>query len=127
MACVLFLGVAAAAAIYLSIMMKGLPDYEVLASYEPPVATRVHAGDGALMSEYARERRLFLPIQAIPDRVKAAFLSAEDKNFYTHPGVDIYGLGRAVMLLVTGGPMQGGSTITQQVAKNCLLTNERSL
>jgi len=126
MACVLFLGVAAAAAIYLSVMIKGLPDYEVLASYEPPVATRVHAGDGALMSEYARERRLFLPIQAIPDRVKAAFLSAEDKNFYNHPGVDITGLGRAVMLLATGGPMQGGSTITQQVAKNFLLTNERS-
>ncbi|RWX78784.1 penicillin-binding protein 1A [Neorhizobium lilium] len=126
MACVLFLGVAAAAAIYLSVMIKGLPDYEVLASYEPPVATRVHAGNGALMSEYARERRLFLPIQAIPDRVKAAFLSAEDKNFYNHPGVDISGLGRAVMLLATGGPMQGGSTITQQVAKNFLLTNERS-
>ncbi len=126
MACVLFLGVAAAAAIYLSIMTKDLPNYEVLASYEPPVATRVHAGDGGLMAEYARERRLFLPIQAVPDRVKAAFLSAEDKNFYNHPGVDVTGLGRAVMLLATGGPMQGGSTITQQVAKNFLLTNERS-
>jgi penicillin-binding protein 1A len=126
MACVLFLGVAAAVAIYLSGMTRDLPDYEVLSSYEPPVATRVHAGNGALMTEYARERRLFLPIQAVPDRVKAAFLSAEDKNFYNHPGVDITGLGRAVMLLASGGPMQGGSTITQQVAKNFLLTNERS-
>lgn len=124
--CVLFLVVAAGVGIYLSGMVKDLPDYEVLASYEPKVATRVHAGNGALMAEYAHERRLFLPIQAVPDRVKAAFLSAEDKNFYNHPGIDIYGLGRAVMLLATGGPIQGGSTITQQVAKNFLLTNERS-
>ena len=61
----------------------------MLASYEPPVTTRVHASDGALMGEFARERRLYLPIQAVPDRVKAAFLSAEDKNFYKHPGIDI--------------------------------------
>ena len=68
---------------------KDLPDYEVLANYEPPVTTRLHRrGWGALMAEFARERRLYLPIQAVPDRVKAAFLSAEDKNFYSHPGVD---------------------------------------
>ncbi|TIT45322.1 MAG: penicillin-binding protein, partial [Mesorhizobium sp.] len=118
---------AAGVALYIGHVAKDLPDYEVLAKYEPPVTTRIHASDGALMAEYARERRLYLPIQAIPDRVKAAFLSAEDKNFYSHPGVDITGLGRAVMTYVSGGPMQGGSTITQQVAKNFLLTNERSL
>ncbi len=115
MACVLFLGVAAAVAIYLTGMTKDLPDYEVLASYEPPVATRIHAGNGALMAEYARERRLFLPIQAIPDRVKAAFLSAEDKNFYNHPGVDPFGLGRAVLNNLqnfgSGRRPEGASTI----------------
>jgi penicillin-binding protein 1A len=79
------------------------------------------------MAEYAHERRLYLPIQAIPDRVKAAFLSAEDKNFYNHPGIDIQGIGRAAVRYVSGGPMQGGSTITQQVAKNFLLTNEQTL
>ncbi len=77
-------------------LAKDLPDYEVLAKYEPPVTTRVHASDGALMGEFARERRLYLPIQAVPDRVKAAFLSAEDKNFYKHPGIDVTGLVRAV-------------------------------
>ena len=89
--------VAAGVALYIGNLAKDLPDYEVLARYEPPVTTRVHASDGALMGEFARERRLYLPIQAMPDRVKAAFLSAEDKNFYNHPGVDITGLGRAVL------------------------------
>ena len=119
--------VAAAVAVYVGHLAKDLPDYEVLAKYEPPVTTRIHAADGSLMAEYARERRLYLPIQAIPDRVKAAFLSAEDKNFYNHPGIDITGLGRAALRYLTGGPTQGGSTITQQVAKNFLLTNEQTL
>ncbi|MBN9244542.1 MAG: penicillin-binding protein 1A [Mesorhizobium sp.] len=119
--------VAAAVAVYVGHLAKDLPDYEVLAKYEPPVTTRIHAADGSLMAEYARERRLYLPIQAIPDRVKAAFLSAEDKNFYNHPGIDITGLGRAALRFVTGGPTQGGSTITQQVAKNFLLTNEQTI
>ncbi len=106
---------------------KNLPDYTQLRKYEPPVLTRVHASDGSLLAEYARERRLFLPISAIPPLVKNAFLSAEDKNFYTHPGVDPEGLARAVMILVRGDRrVQGASTITQQVAKNFLLTNERS-
>ena len=99
----------------------------MLAKYEPPVTTRIHAADGELMGEFARQRSLYLPIQAIPDRVKAAFLSAEDKNFYKHPGVDFEGIVRAAVVYAKGGPMQGGSTITQQVAKNFLLTNERSL
>ncbi|CDN53600.1 Penicillin-binding protein 1A [Neorhizobium galegae bv. officinalis bv. officinalis str. HAMBI 1141] len=131
LACVLFLVVAAGVGIYLTGMTKDLPNYEVLASYEPPVATRVHAGNGALMAEYARERRLFLPIQAVPDRVKAAFLSAEDKNFYSHPGIDITGLGRAVLSnlqnLGSGRRPEGASTITQQVAKNFLLTGDQTI
>ena len=99
----------------------------MLAQYEPPVTTRIHADDGSLMAEYARQRRLFLPIQAIPTRLKDAFLSAEDKSFYEHPGIDIEGVARAALIVMRGGPMQGGSTITQQVAKNFLLTNERSM
>ena len=117
--------VAGVVGIYIGHLTKDLPDYEVLAHYEPPVTTRVHASDGSLMAEFARERRLYLPIQAVPDRVKAAFLSAEDKNFYTHPGIDITGLGRALLTNVknmgTGQRPVGASTITQQVAKNFLL------
>ncbi|HTV68351.1 MAG TPA: penicillin-binding protein 1A [Rhizobiaceae bacterium] len=123
-----FLALAAAAVvgIYVGNLSKGLPDYEVLARYEPPVTTRVHASDGALMGEFARERRLYLPIQAVPDRVKAAFLSAEDKNFYNHPGIDVVGLARAVIANVQTGSRQGASTITQQVAKNFLLTKDQT-
>ncbi|WP_377295458.1 penicillin-binding protein 1A [Rhizobium sp. SGZ-381] len=131
LACAGFLVVAAVAAVYLGGVSRDLPNYEVLASYEPPVATRVHAGNGALMSEYAREKRLFLPIQAIPDRVKAAFLSAEDKNFYNHPGVDFWGLARAVLNNVqnigSGRRPEGASTITQQVAKNFLLSADQTI
>src|SRR6195952_1476738 len=129
--CILFLGLAAAGAIYLSIVSKELPNYEVLANYAPPVTTRIHAGNGALMAEYARERRLFMPIQAIPDRVKAAFLSAEDKNFYNHPGVDLTGLARAVVVNAqnfgSGRRPVGASTITQQVAKNFLLSSDQTI
>ncbi|MGX5666255.1 penicillin-binding protein 1A [Rhizobium daejeonense] len=131
LASVLALGVAVVAAVYLAGVTKDLPDYEVLSSYAPPVTTRFHAGNGALMAEYARERRLFLPIQAIPDRVKAAFLSAEDKNFYNHPGVDVYGLGRAVLVNLqnfgSGRRPVGASTITQQVAKNFLLSADQTM
>src|SRR5919109_3294226 len=107
--------VAAGVGIYLGHLTKDLPDYEVLANYEPPVTTRIHASDGALMGEFARERRLYIPIQAVPDRVKAAFLSAEDKNFYNHPGIDIQGLIRAILTNLRTGSKQGASTITQQV------------
>ena len=123
--------VAAGVAIYVGNATKDLPDYEVLAKYEPPVTTRIHASDGALMAEYAHERRLYLPIQAIPDRVKAAFLSAEDKNFYNHPGVDFTGLVRAVIVNVenlgSGRRPVGASTITQQVAKNFLLSSDQTI
>src|SRR5580693_556950 len=109
---------------------KDLPDYSQLQDYEPPVMTRVHAADGSLLAEYANQRRLYLPIQAIPKLVTNAFVAAEDKNFYQHPGVDIQGILRAGMLYVEnyghGGHPQGASTITQQVAKNFLLTNEVS-
>ena len=109
---------------------KDLPDYSQLQNYEPLVMTRVHAADGSLLAEYAKERRLYLPIQAIPKLVTSAFVAAEDKNFYQHPGIDIYGIMRAGMLFVenygSGRRPQGASTITQQVAKNFLLSNEVS-
>ena len=122
---------AAVVAWYVVDITEDLPDYEVLASYEPPVTTRFHAASGELMAEYARERRLFLPIQAIPDRVKAAFLSAEDKNFYSHPGIDPIGLARAIVTNVqnlgSGRRPVGASTITQQVAKNFLLSSDQTI
>ena len=106
---------------------QDLPDYTQLRNYEPPVMTRVHANDGSLIAEYARERRLYLPSSAIPPLVKQAFISAEDKNFYSHNGVDPEGIARAVYVMVQGSKrVQGASTITQQVAKNFLLGNERS-
>ena len=109
---------------------KDLPDYSQLQDYEPPVMTRVHAADGELLAEYAKERRLYLPIQAVPKLVTNAFISAEDKNFYEHAGLDFNGIARAGWLylqnLGTNKRPQGASTITQQVAKNFLLTNEVS-
>lgn len=128
---ILFLAGAAGVAWVVSGMTKDLPDYAVLAKYEPAVTTRFHAADGQLIAEYARERRLYLPIQAVPDLVKQAFLSAEDKNFYSHWGVDFVGIARAsvqnLKAYSSGQSLVGASTITQQVAKNFLLTNERSI
>ncbi|HEY8215242.1 MAG TPA: penicillin-binding protein 1A [Methylocystis sp.] len=107
---------------------KDLPDTEQLRNYEPPVTTRLHAGDGSILAEYSHERRLFLPSSAIPQLVKQAFISAEDKNFYNHIGIDPEGVMRAVTVLAQGGRhVQGASTITQQVAKNFLVGNERSI
>ena len=110
---------------------KDLPDYSQLKDYEPPVMTRVHAADGSLLAEYANERRLYLPIQAVPKLVINAFLAAEDKNFYEHGGLDFYGIARAVMLYIqnygSSRRPQGASTITQQVAKNFLLSSELSM
>jgi len=109
---------------------KDLPDYSQLQDYEPPVMTRVHASDGSLVAEYAKERRLYLPIQAVPKLVINAFLAAEDKNFYEHGGIDYSGMARAALLYAqnigSNRRPQGASTITQQVAKNFLLTNEVS-
>jgi len=110
---------------------QGLPEYSQLADYEPPTVTRVHAGDGSLLAEYATEKRVFVPISAIPRRVVNAFLSAEDQNFYSHPGVDFVSVLRAVVTNIAnlGSDRRpvGASTITQQVAKNFLLTNEVSI
>lgn len=109
---------------------KDLPDYSQLQDYEPPVMTRVHAVDGSLLGEYAKERRLYLPIQAVPKLVINAFLAAEDKNFYEHGGIDYTGMARAGLVYLqnygSNRRPQGASTITQQVAKNFLLTNEVS-
>jgi len=109
---------------------RDLPDYSQLQDYEPPVMTRVHASDGALLGEYSKERRLYLPIQAMPKLVTNAFLAAEDKNFYEHGGIDFTGMARAAVLYAqnfgSNRRPQGASTITQQVAKNFLLTNEVS-
>lgn len=110
---------------------RDLPDYRQLANYEPPVVTRIHAGDGSLLTEFARKPRLFVPINAIPQKLIEAFLSAEDKNFYNHNGLDYFGMVRGnvrnVMNLVKGRPLQGGSTITQQVARTFLLTLDQKL
>ncbi|WP_404978437.1 MULTISPECIES: penicillin-binding protein 1A [unclassified Bartonella] len=108
-----------------------LPDYEVLSLYEPPVMTRVHAADGSLMAEFATKHRLYLPIQSIPKILKEAFISAEDKNFYHHFGLDPEGLSRALVNNIrnigSGKRPEGASTITQQVAKNFLLNSEATL
>ena len=126
---VFLVGVAATAGLIWH-FSKDLPDYSQLQDYEPPVMTRVHASDGALLGEYSKERRLYLPIQAVPKMVINAFLAAEDKNFYEHGGIDFAGMARAAVLYAqnygSNRRPQGASTITQQVAKNFLLTNEVS-
>ena len=128
-----FFGLIAAFALVAGVIAhygKDLPNYEQLKDYQPPIVTRLYAGDGRLMAEFAQEKRVFMPIDAIPDLVKNAFISAEDKNFYTHPGVDFWAVARAAVSNVknagSGRRLVGASTITQQVAKNFLLTNERS-
>ena len=130
----LFLGIVAATAAVLWVFWtygKDLPDYHQLAKYEPPVATRIHAGNGALIAEHATEKRVFMPVEAMPPRLIQAFLSAEDKAFYSHFGVDPRALFRAVvtnaMNYGSGRRPIGASTITQQVTKNFLLTNEVSI
>jgi len=118
---------AAGVAFVFSQYARDLPDFEVLRHYEPPVMTRVHAGDGSLIAEYAREKRIFVPISSMPPLLVNAFMSAEDKNFRHHNGLDYLGMMRAaVNTYVLHKGKQGASTITQQVAKNFLLTNERS-
>ena len=99
---------------------KDLPDYAFLEHYEPPVVTRVHDGNGRLVAEFAKNKRVFVPIEAIPNRLKNAFLAAEDKDFYSHPGVDFFSLASAIFINAknygTGRRPVGASTITQQVA-----------
>ena len=131
--CALFLLFAGAGVLLFALhhFSAGLPQYSQLADYDPPTLTRLHAGDGRLLAEYAREQRLFVPIETMPELLVRAFVAAEDQNFYTHSGVDFIGIGRAVIQniinVTSGRRLIGASTITQQVAKNFLLTNEVSL
>jgi len=129
---IVFVGLLGTGALFLTLWHfgRGLPNHQQLADYEPPVLTRVHAGDGRILSEFAVERRVFVPIDSIPKLVINAFLAAEDKNFYSHPGISIPDIARAAIYnAVNRGSKRpiGASTITQQVAKNFLLTNEVSL
>ncbi len=109
----------------------GLPDYKKLSNYQPPISSRVYSEDGKLIAEYAIQKRLFVPYNSIPDVVINSFLSAEDKNFFSHPGVDAKGILRAFFKnlrnIFQDKRLEGASTITQQVAKNFLLTNEVSI
>ncbi len=128
----LFVAGSAVAAYYLWNISRDLPTFEKLESYEPRVMTRIHAGDGELISEFATEKRIFMPISAIPEKVRNAFVAAEDKHFYEHGGLDFQGLARAMRMNLTNKitgkkrKLIGASTITQQVAKNFLLSSEQS-
>lgn len=105
---------------------RDLPSHEQLANYTPATISRVYSGEGQLMDEFAQERRLFTPADEIPDLVKHAFISAEDKNFYNHAGFDPRGIAAAALEAARGGALRGASTIPQQVVKNFLLSSERS-
>ena len=109
----------------------GLPDYKKLSNYQPPISSRVYSENNKLIAEYAIEKRLFIPYESIPNKVINAFLSAEDKNFFKHPGIDAKGIIRAIIKNIKNisqnKRLEGASTITQQVAKNFLLTNEVSI
>ena len=110
---------------------NNIPDYKFLMNYKPPVSSKVYSGDGDLVADFSKEKRIFVPFNSIPKNVIEAFLSAEDKNFFSHPGVDAKGVLRAIVKniqnVMTSKRLEGASTITQQVAKNFLLTNEVSL
>ena len=110
---------------------NNIPDYKFLKSYKPPVSSKVYSGNGDLVADFSKEKRIFVPYSSIPQNVINAFLSAEDKNFFSHPGVDARGVLRAIFNniknVMTSKRLEGASTITQQVAKNFLLTNEVSL
>ena len=109
----------------------GLPDYKKLSNYQPPISSRVYSDDGKLIAEYAIQKRLFIPYDSIPKIVINSFLSAEDKNFFNHPGIDAKGILRATIKNIKNisqnKRLEGASTITQQVAKNFLLSNEVSM
>lgn len=118
--------------LWIASLARDLPSHKRLASYEPPITSRVHAGDGTLIAEFAEEHRVFVPIESIPDHVVQAFVAAEDKKFFTHEGLDYVGILRGAInsvkiKLTGGGNLQGGSTITQQVAKNMLLTRDQTI
>ena len=108
-----------------------LPDFKYLKSYKPSVSSKMYSGNGILVSDFSSEKRIFVPFSAIPIKVINSFLSAEDKNFFKHPGVDAKGVIRAtknnIYNILKSKRLEGASTITQQVAKNFLLTNEVSI
>ena len=110
---------------------KDLPDYKQLKEYTPSIISRLYTGNGTLLAEFSAEKRVFIPIESIPDIIKKAFVSAEDKNFFNHKGVDLQSISKAVLIkiknLYEGKRLVGASTITQQLAKNFLLSNEVSL
>ncbi len=110
---------------------NNIPDYKFLKSYKPPVSSKVYSGNGKLVADFSKEKRVFVPYNSIPKNVIYSFLSAEDKNFFSHPGVDAKGVLRAtinnISNIISSKRLEGASTITQQVAKNFLLTNEVSL
>ena len=110
---------------------NNIPDYKFLKNYKPPVSSKMYSGNGDLVADFSKEKRIFVPYSAIPENVINSFLSAEDKNFFSHPGVDAKGILRAIINniqnIMTSKRLEGASTITQQVAKNFLLTNEVSL
>ncbi|HEX4095861.1 MAG TPA: transglycosylase domain-containing protein, partial [Caulobacteraceae bacterium] len=120
-----------ALAIYAAWLFHGMPDASDLADYRPPTATRVYAWDGTLIGEFSRERRIYVPYDQIPPKLAEAFLAAEDHNFFRHQGIDVGGLGRAIIKDMWNGMrgkrFEGGSTITQQVAKNVLLNNDPTI
>ena len=109
---------------------NNIPDYKFLKNYKPPVSSKVYSGNGDLVADFSQEKRVFVPYNAIPENVINSFLSAEDKNFFSHPGVDAKGVLRAIVNniknVLTSKRLEGASTITQQVAKNFLLSNEIS-
>lgn len=117
--------------VYAAWLFNDLPDAAELTDYRPPTATRVYAGDGTLIGEFSEQRRIYVNYDQIPPVVIQAFLAAEDRDFFRHGGIDVSGIGRAmfknVLNVATGRRLEGGSTITQQVAKNVLLTSESSL
>ncbi len=124
-------GIASLAALVL-VYGNDLPDYKKLATYAPPVATRLYASDGSLLIEYAEERRVFIDYADMPSQLVNAFIAAEDQNFWTHPGIDVQGITRALAnnglrMLGYNATLSGASTITQQVAKNFFLTSERTI
>ena len=124
--------VIAAFFIWMASLARTVPSVEKLAEYNPPVTSRVHAGDGTLIYEFADEHRVFIPYEAIPEHVIHAFVAAEDKKFFSHGGIDYRGMTRGVLntirnKIIGSGGMEGGSTITQQVAKNMLLTRDQTV
>ena len=121
-----------AVVLWFAALNRGLPTVANLKQYEPPITSRVHAGDGSLIAEFADEHRVFVPYESIPKHVVNAFVAAEDKKFFEHGGIDYMGMTRGVMRsarnkLTGSGGLQGGSTITQQVAKNMLLTSDQTI